>query len=68
MIAHHQSAVDMAKLSASRAKHDEIKTLSNDIIAAQEKEISEMKMWQTDWNYTSSSMDGMNHSMQGMSH
>jgi len=33
----------MAKLSEQNAKHDEIKNLSRDIIAAQEKEISEMK-------------------------
>lgn len=51
MIAHHKSAVDMAKFSASKAKHDEIKKLSLDIIAAQEKEIGEMKHWQMDWGY-----------------
>lgn len=67
MIAHHEGAVAMAKLSAANAKHDEIKTLSNDIITAQEKEISEMKQWQSDWGY-SASMSGMDHSMEGMSH
>ncbi len=51
MIAHHQSAVDMARLSADNAKHDEIKRLSKDIIAAQEKEIGQMKQWQKDWDY-----------------
>ena len=51
MIAHHQSAVDMAKFSASNAKHNEIKQLSKDIITAQEKEISQMKQWQMDWGY-----------------
>jgi uncharacterized protein (DUF305 family) len=62
MIAHHQSAVDMAKLSADRAKHDEIKTLSDNIIAAQEKEITEMKRWQAMWNYTvPSTMNDMGH-------
>ena len=63
MIEHHQSAVDMANLSASRAKHDEIKKLSQDIITAQEKEISEMKKWQTQWGYSSETMD---HSMSDM--
>ncbi|CAN5395674.1 hypothetical protein BH10PAT4_BH10PAT4_5190 [soil metagenome] len=52
MIAHHEGAVEMAKLSAANAKHDEIKNLSEDIIAAQEKEISEMKQWQIDWGYS----------------
>lgn len=57
MIAHHEGAVEMAKLSAKNAKHEEIKSLSNDIIAAQEKEITEMKQWQMDWGYTSMMMD-----------
>lgn len=52
MIEHHQSAVSMAKLSERNAKHDEIKKLSNDIISAQEKEISEMRQWQSDWGYS----------------
>jgi uncharacterized protein (DUF305 family) len=51
MIEHHQSAVDMAKLSESRAKHDEVKQLSQEIITAQEKEIAEMKAWQKQWGY-----------------
>lgn len=58
MIAHHQSAVEMAKLSATRAKHQEIRDLSSVIITAQEKEIAEMKQWQTDWGYT----DSLDHS------
>lgn len=52
MIIHHQSAVDMAKLSESRARHDEIKQLSTEIISAQEKEIAQMEQWTTDWGYT----------------
>lgn len=62
MIDHHQSAVDMAKLSAKNAKHEEIKKLSNDIISAQEKEIDQMRMWQQDWGYqTFSSGHEMSH-------
>lgn len=63
MIKHHQSAIDMAKLSETRAKNQEIKTLSQNIISAQQKEISEMQQWQMDWGYKSSdsSMPGMNH-------
>ena len=56
MISHHESAVDMAKLSTSRAKHEEIKKLSSDIVAAQEHEISHMKEWRTDWNYPVTNM------------
>lgn len=53
MIAHHDGAIEMAKLSDSRAKHDEIKQLSRDIIRAQETEITQMKRWQADWGYPS---------------
>ncbi len=63
MTEHHEGAVEMAELIPSRAKHDEIKTLGQAIIAAQTKEISEMKQWQMDWGYTSSdsTMHSMNH-------
>lgn len=57
MIVHHEGAVEMAKLSASNAKHDEIKKLSEAIITAQEKEIAEMKKWQENWGYGTSSAD-----------
>jgi len=57
MIAHHQAAVDMAKLSAGRAQHQEIKDLSLAIIAAQQKEMSDMQRWQTDWGLSSDDTD-----------
>lgn len=49
MIVHHQGAVQMAQLALANAKHQEIKNLANDIIAAQNKEIAEMEMWQKSW-------------------
>lgn len=52
MIDHHQAAVDMAKLSETRAKHQEIKDLSKAIVSAQEKEIGEMRQWENDWGYS----------------
>lgn len=55
MIDHHQSAVDMAKLATTNAKHEEIKQLSTTIISAQNTEIGQMKMWQTEWGYSTSS-------------
>lgn len=61
MIVHHEGAVDMAQLSDSRAKHDEIKELSKEIIAAQEQEINDMKQWQLDWGYKSDEMMQMMH-------
>jgi uncharacterized protein (DUF305 family) len=58
MIAHHESAVDMAELSADRAKHQEVKDLSNDIISAQQAEITEMRQWQKDWGYGANGASG----------
>jgi uncharacterized protein (DUF305 family) len=59
MIDHHQSAVDMARLSEKNAKHDQIKQLSKEIIKAQEHEINHMKNWQRDWGYPTDPIDGM---------
>lgn len=61
MTAHHQGAVDMAKLIPSRAKHDEIKRLGEAIIIAQTKEISDMKQWQKNWGYSDDEMIDMMH-------
>lgn len=51
MIAHHQGAIDMAKLAQKNAKHDEVKKMADDIILAQSKEIDMMQTWQGDWGY-----------------
>lgn len=66
MIAHHQGAIDMANLAKQNAKHDEIKKLADDIVAAQTKEITEMKSWQTQWNYSSSATEESSHDMNTM--
>lgn len=67
MIAHHQGAVDMAKLALTNAKHQELKDVANDIISAQEGEISQMESWQREWGYPSTSGDTMmDHSAMGM--
>jgi len=52
MIPHHQGAIDMAIAAKSAAKHDEIKTMADAIITAQQQEIDRMKQWQKDWGYT----------------
>ena len=54
MIDHHQGAIDMAELAESRAEHDEIKQLSQDIIRAQEADIARMHDWQQEWGYDDS--------------
>ncbi|MDB5166004.1 MAG: uncharacterized protein JWM37_76 [Candidatus Saccharibacteria bacterium] len=61
MIEHHRAAIAMAQLADSRAKHQEIKDLSANIIEAQAKEVSQMSLWQTKWNYVDHSRMGMGH-------
>ncbi len=66
MITHHQGAIDMANLAKQNAKHDEIKNLADAIVTAQTKEINDMKSWQLQWGYGSSSTDTSSHDMNDM--
>lgn len=45
MIAHHQGAIDMAKIVVAFGKDPRIRELAQDIIKAQEDEIGTMKSW-----------------------
>ena len=47
MIAHHQGAIDMAKIELQYGKAPELKDLAQKIVAAQEAEIALMRNWQT---------------------
>ncbi|MBI4067283.1 DUF305 domain-containing protein [Candidatus Gottesmanbacteria bacterium] len=51
MIIHHQGAIEMAKEAQKNAQHEEIKTLADNIIGAQTKEIDMMRDWQKTWGY-----------------
>jgi hypothetical protein len=46
MIAHHQGAIDMAKVELKFGKDKMLRAMAERIIKAQEKEIAEMKKWQ----------------------
>jgi len=45
MTPHHQGAVEMAQEALKKSQRPEIKKLAQDIIAAQEREIKELKQW-----------------------
>ncbi len=45
MIAHHQGAIDMAKIELEHGKDPAIRKLAEDIISAQEGEIEMMEAW-----------------------
>jgi uncharacterized protein (DUF305 family) len=74
MVPHHQQALEMAELAASRASNDKVKDLANRIKAAQDPEIQQMNGWLAEWGASSTSPStGMNHgsttsSAPGMDH
>ena len=46
MIPHHQSAIDMSKAYIKAGAHEEkLKTMANNIISAQQREIKELQAW-----------------------
>ncbi len=49
MIVHHVGAVEMARQALAASKRPELLKLANDIISAQEKEITQMREWQRTW-------------------
>lgn len=49
MIPHHQGAVEMAQEVLSKSQRPEMKKLAEDIIAAQKREINQMKQWRQAW-------------------
>ena len=67
MIAHHEGAIEMAKLAVNDASHQELKDLANAIITAQNTEIASMESWQKAWGYPASNGTMMmDHSAMGM--
>ncbi len=49
MISHHQGAIGMAEMALEQSEHEEIRTLAEAIIAAQNAEIEQMQGWLAEW-------------------
>lgn len=78
MVAHHQAAIDMAKVAQRKGEHVELKRLVADIVSAQDGEIAQMKAWRKQWYGSDqiatntaggmSSMGGMNVDLGQLEH
>lgn len=51
MIAHHEGAVNMAEQARAVTTHEEIRTLSDNIVQSQSQEMVRMTEWQMEWGY-----------------
>ena len=49
MIDHHQMAIEMAEICLQKATHEELRSMCQQVIAAQSAEIEEMQAWLSDW-------------------
>ena len=49
MIDHHAMAVEMAEICLDKAIHPELRSLCEEIIAAQQQEITQMQSWLSNW-------------------
>lgn len=61
MVPHHESAIAMAEIAQQRAEHAELRTLADEIVAAQSGEIEQLTEWRAEWFGTADtpSMDQM---------
>jgi uncharacterized protein (DUF305 family) len=62
MIEHHEGAITMAELAETRAEHQQIRQLAQEVIAAQDGEIAQMRQWQQDWGYDDGGSSAGHHS------
>jgi uncharacterized protein (DUF305 family) len=67
MIPHHQGAIEMAQVALANAEHSEILALAEDVVAAQETEIGQLKsIKQEQFGTSEVSMDMSAEEMEGM--
>jgi uncharacterized protein (DUF305 family) len=67
MVPHHQGAIEMAQVALENAEHSEILALAEEIVAAQETEIGQLKsIKQEQFGTSEVSMDMSKEQMEGM--
>lgn len=67
MLAHHEGALNMSENAGAFAVHDEIRTLTGNIVQTQGAEVMKMRTWQKEWGYKETMSGGhMSHSGGGM--
>ena len=67
MVPHHQGAIEMAQVALENAEHPEILALAEEIVAAQETEIEQLKaIKQEQFGTSEVSMDTSAEEMEGM--
>ncbi len=49
MVAHHMGAISMAKVELAKGVNPGLKSIAQKIIGAQQKELTEMNSWRTNW-------------------
>ena len=49
MVPHHESAIAMAEIAQQRAERRELRTLADEIVAAQSGEIEQLTEWRAEW-------------------
>ena len=49
MIPHHEKAIGMAQDLLETTKNPRLRTLAQDIVGAQQREIDQMRAWRADW-------------------
>jgi uncharacterized protein (DUF305 family) len=49
MVPHHQLEIELARIALTRAQHDELRALAQEIVDTQTVEINDMQEWRQDW-------------------